>query len=208
MITLNKLKSLILFLFASFGMILMLSACSNQNSSSNNDNYSSRSTSTTRTKKDGASLIVYFSMSGTTEEAAKQIQKNTGAKIFRITAKRAYPNDYDGYARRGDYERRHSIHPAIKNRIPDWSKYKTVYVGFPTWWQQPPMIIHTLFDDYSFKGKTIVPFTTSMSTPMSSSIPYIRRMASKDGARVLNGFRYDQNPKEVKKILQNNNLIN
>ena len=41
--------------------------------------------------------------------------------------------------------------------------------------------------------KTIVPFTTSMSTLMSSSMPYIRRMASKDRARVLNGFRYTGN---------------
>lgn len=34
---------------------------------------------------------------------------------------------------------------------------------FPTWWHQPPRIIHIFFRDYDVKGKVIVPFTTSMS---------------------------------------------
>ncbi|WP_237027420.1 hypothetical protein [Lactobacillus sp. S2-2] len=63
------------------------------------------------------------------------------------------------------------------------------------------MIIHTLFDDYNFKGKTIIPFTTSMSTPMSSSQKYIDQMAKKNQAKSKNGFRYE-NSNDLKKFLK------
>lgn len=69
------------------------------------------------------------------------------------------------------------------------------------------MIIHTLFDQYNFRNKTIVPFTTSMSTPMSASMPYIRQMAQPYNATVLNGYRYDGNNTGLRKWLQGLNLI-
>lgn len=157
---------------------------------------------------DSKSLVVYFSMSGKTQRAAEEIQRLTNSNIFRIQAADPYPTTYDGYAQRGDNERRNNIHPAIRGRITNWNKYKTIYLGFPTWWMQPPIIIHTLFDNYSFRGKTIVPFTTSMETPMSSSMPYIRKMAkSKNAKRVINGFRYDNNNAELISYLRINKLI-
>ena len=147
-------------------------------------------------------------MSGQTQRVAEEIQRLTNANIFRIQASDPYPTTYDGYAQRGDNERRNNIHPAIRGTIPNWNQYLTIYVGFPTWRQQPPIIIHTLFDNYSFRGKTIVPFTTSMETPMSSSMPYIRKMAkSKNAKRVINGFRYDNNNAELISYLRRNKLI-
>lgn len=154
------------------------------------------------------SLIVYFSASGNTKIAAQQIQKATGADIYRLQPAKPYSSDYDQLVKRGNRERKNNIHPAIKGTIPNWDQYDTIYVGFPTWWQQPPMIIHTLFDDYDFSGKTIVPFTTSSSTPMSASMPYIRKMAAKDHAKVINGFRYDDNPGALRKYLKRHHLIN
>ena len=153
------------------------------------------------------SLVVYFSMSGQTQKAAQEIQRLTNSNIFRIQAADPYPSDYDGYARRGDNERRNNIHPAIQGTIPNWNQYSTIYVGFPTWWQQPPMIIHTLFDQYNFQGKTIVPFTTSMSTPMSASMPYMRQLAAPYNATVLDGYRYTGNNTGLRNWLRGLNLI-
>lgn len=153
-------------------------------------------------------LIIYFSMSGNTKAAAEQIQKDTGADIVRLQRAKPYPKGYDNYSRVADHERRHHIHPAIKHNIPNLNQYNTVLVGFPTWWQQPPMVIHSLFDTYNFQGKTIVPFTTSMSTPMSASMPYMRQMAQKDGATVRNGFRYDDNNGQLRRFLRQNGLLN
>lgn len=152
-------------------------------------------------------LIIYFSMSGTTKAAAQQIQHDTGADIVRLQRAKPYPKGYDNYERVADRERRHNIHPAIKHDIPDLNQYNTVLIGFPTWWQQPPMVIHSLFDAYDFQGKTIIPFTTSMSTPMEDSMPTMRRLAKNAGARVRNGFRYDNNNAQLRRFLQKNGLL-
>ena len=64
------------------------------------------------------------------------------------------------------------------------------------------MVIHTLFDKYNFKGKTIIPFTTSMSDPMKT----MRRLAKKDGAKIKDGFRYDDNEKQLDAFLKKNDL--
>ena len=64
------------------------------------------------------------------------------------------------------------------------------------------MLIHTLFDKYNFQGKTVVPFTTSMSTPIGPSQAVIKQLAQKDGATFKNGIRYDNNNKQVRSWLK------
>lgn len=152
-------------------------------------------------------LIVYFSMSGNTKAAAKQIQRYTGADIVRLRRATPYPKGYDNYARVADHERRHNIHPAIKHNLPNLDQYSTILIGFPTWWQRPPMVIHSLFDAYDFRGKIIIPFTTSMSTPMKASMPTMRRLAQNDGATIRNGFRYDDNNAQLRQFLNRNGLM-
>ena len=65
--------------------------------------------------------------------------------------------------------------PAIKDNLPDLKKYKVIYLGFPTWWHQPPRIIHTFFRDYDVKRKVIVPFTTIMSDSILTLIVLLKR---------------------------------
>ena len=158
--------------------------------------------------EDGSqSLIIYFSMSGTTEAAAQQIQKATGADIVRLQRATPYPRDYSDYTKVADYERQHHIHPAIMPTIPNLAKYQLVLIGYPAWWSQPPMVIRTLFDDYDFRGKTIIPFMTSMSTSMQDSMPTMCRLAKQAGATIENGFRYDGNKDALKQFLQQNHLL-
>lgn len=188
-------------LFAAF----LLAACSsnntsNQNSSSSSSN-SSKVSKSSGSKRNSKTLIVYFSLTGTTADAARQIQKDTGADLIRLRPQKPY-GDYDSAARRGDHERRNNIHPALATNIPNFSKYRTVFVGYPTWWSRPPMIIHTLFDKYNFKDKTVIPFTTSMSTPIDPSQRVVKQLAEQDGAQFKNGIRYDSNNSEVRSWLK------
>lgn len=159
------------------------------------------------TAKNDKTLIIYFSMSNTTKEAAEMIQEKTGADIVRLERKEAYPEGYDNYARVADNERKRKIHPAIKDNIPNLKRYKTIMIGYPTWWQRPPMVIYSLFDKYNFKKKTIIPFTTSMSDPMNVSMNAMRKLAKKDGAQIKNGFRYDDNEVQLERFLRKNNLL-
>jgi hypothetical protein len=63
------------------------------------------------------------------------------------------------------------------------------------------MIFHTLFDEYDFSGKTIVPFTTSASSPISESMPSVRKLA-KD-SEVTDGLRYNNDDVQLKEFLNN-----
>lgn len=197
----KNLKRIILLI----GLVLtvgVLSAC--QNNSKTKKTYQNSSSVVQKGKS--KSLIIYFSLTGTTKEAAEYIQKETGADIVRLRAQKSY-GDYDSAARRGDHERRNNIHPAIVKNIPNLKKYQTIFIGYPTWWQRPPMVIHTLFDDYNFSGKTIIPFTTSMSTPLAPSAKVIKELAQDDNASFKNGIRYDNNDNQVRNWLKNLNLL-
>ncbi|MDT9605538.1 flavodoxin [Lactobacillus johnsonii] len=205
----KKFKRILSILSLGLLTVLIFTACARNNNSSQSGS-SSKSTTTKTSKnssnKNTRTLIVYFSLTGTTKDAAQYIKKETGADIIRLRPEKAY-GDYDSAARRGDRERRNNIHPALATNIPNFSKYQTVLIGYPTWWQRPPMIIHTLFDKYDFSGKTVVPFTTSMSTPIGPSQKVIRQLAEKDGATFKNGIRYDNNRSEVRSWLRNLGLL-
>lgn len=204
----KRLKKIILLLGLGLFTVVLFTACASGNNSSQSSSSKSSVTKTGKnmTKKNNKTLIVYFSLTGTTEDAAQYIKKETGADIIRLRPVKAY-GDYDSAARRGDRERRNNIHPALATNIPNFSKYQTVLIGYPTWWSRPPMIIHTLFDKYDFSGKTVVPFTTSMSTPIGPSEKVIRQLAEKDGATFKDGIRYDNNKSQVRTWLRKLNLL-
>ena len=42
----------------------------------------------------------------------------------------------------------------------DFDKYDTIYLGYPIWWGDLPMICYTFLESYDFSGKTIIPFCT------------------------------------------------
>lgn len=154
------------------------------------------------------SIVIYFTSSGTTKRAAEAIQKATGAEIAELTAKTPYPSDYQAVGERGKEELDNKIHPEINiNSIPELSGFEDIYVGFPTWWSQPPMIIYSLFEQIDFSNKTIIPFTTSMSSTIEDSMPYMKKIVSKiNGATLLNGVKYENN-KDLTNFLKQNNLI-
>lgn len=181
---------------------------SSQNSSSDQSQKgSSSAVSATTIDPNAKTLILYFSLTGTTQQAAQAIhQELPKATLVRLEPQQAY-GSYDDAARRGDRERRGNIHPAIKD-VPNIESYQNIFIGFPTWWAQPPMLIHTLFDRYDFSGKTIIPFTTSSSTPMSASMPTMRQLAQKDNAKIIDGFRWDDDNSALHTWLRNMKAVN
>lgn len=66
--------------------------------------------------------------------------------------------------------------PAIKNEIPNFSQYDTVYVGYPIWWSDMPQILYTFFDTYDFGGKNIIPFSTHAGSGLSGTVARIKNL--------------------------------
>ena len=135
------------------------------------------STETTEPEKSGAkSLVVYFSWSGNTENVAKSIQSQTGSDIFEIVPKTPYSTDYNTVVDDAKVEQQKSARPEIKDTIPNIADYDTVYVGFPNWWGDMPMILYTFFDTYDLSGKTVALFCTSGGSGLSNTVNEVKEL--------------------------------
>ena len=124
---------------------------------------------------EGTALIAYFSWSGNTEAVAREIQAQTGADLFEIVPAEPYTDDYDELLDIAQEEQSSDARPAIAETV-DLSAYDTVYLGFPNWWGDMPMIMYTFLDEYDLSGKTVAPFNTSGGSGFSGSLDTIAEM--------------------------------
>ena len=108
----------------------------------------------------GKTLIVYFSWSNNTQTMANYIHDRIGGDIERIEPVEAYPEDYDATADLAKAQRDNDERPAFKALQYNPEDYDTIFIGYPIWWYELPMIMRTFFDTYDLSGKTIVPFNT------------------------------------------------
>ena len=131
-------------------------------------------------------LVVYFSWSGNTENVANAIAEQTGADIFEIVPEEAYIDDYDALLDIASQEKQSGARPAIAGSIEDIARYDVVYVGYPNWWSDMPMILYTFFDSYDLSGKTIAPFCTSGGSGLSGTVDSIKGL--EPDAEVLEGL--------------------
>lgn len=110
-------------------------------------------------------LVAFFSASGVTARAARELAQTEGADLFEIVPEEPYTAaDLDWRDRRSRSsleERDRTIRPAVASRVDDMDAYDTVYVGFPIWWGHEPAIVDTFLKSYDLSGKTVVPFATS-----------------------------------------------
>ena len=116
-----------------------------------------------QTKNDNnmKTVVVYFTHSGNTELAAKQVAEVTGARMIRLLPEQPYSSeDVDWVNEQSRCTQEHlnqSLRPAIKPIDIDFAKVDTVFVGFPIWWHEEPAVIRTFLDNYGeqLKGKVI-----------------------------------------------------
>ncbi len=133
-------------------------------------------------------LVLYFSVYGTAKKAAEEIAKQTDADLMEIEPAVPYDSNRDHYnalARFAKKETDSNARPEIKNHIPV-EDYDTIFIGYPMWWYTFPMIIYTLFEQYDFSGKTIIPFNTHMGSGDGGTYETIRKLAPK--AKILKGL--------------------
>lgn len=135
-------------------LALSLTACAGNTDGSSSDN-----------AKPNSVLVAYFSAQGHTKALAEKISVATGGTLFEIEPVPPYTEaDLDGWndSARGTRESKdRTTRPEIKNKVNDFEKYDTIYLGFPIWWYTAPTIINTFLEGYNTAGKTIIPFATS-----------------------------------------------
>ena len=132
------------------------------------------------------SLVVYFSRSGNTENVAESIQSQTESNVFAIVPAAPYSDDYDTVLDAAQAEQSENARPAIAEDIKNIEDYDVIYVGYPIWWGDMPMILYTFFDSYDLSGKTIAPFCTSGGSGLSGTADAIA--ALEPNAEVTDGL--------------------
>ena len=110
-------------------------------------------------------LVAYFSASGVTARAAKEIAGAIGADLYEIRPAQPYTSAdlswMDKKSRSTAEMNDPASRPAIAGAVTDMAQYDTVFVGFPVWWYVEPRIVDTFLESYDFSGKTLIPFATS-----------------------------------------------
>ena len=102
-------------------------------------------------------LVAYFSASGVTAGAAKQLAEAAGADIYEIKPETPYtPADLDWTNKksRSSVEMNDkSSRPAISGECADIAGYDVIFLGFPIWWYVAPTIINTFLESADFRVK-------------------------------------------------------
>lgn len=123
---------------------------------------------------------------GNTQYVATIIKEATASDIFEIRTIESYPGTHQALIDAAKAEIDSNARPKLAAHISNFDDYDVVFVGFPNWWYDMPMPLYSFFDEYDFKGKTIVPFCTHGGSRFSDAISSIRQLEKE--ATVLDGY--------------------
>lgn len=149
-------------------------------------------------------LIVYFSGSGNTRAVAKKIAKQTGGTLFEMEPQKAYSEDDLDY--NNDDSRVSKEHNSTKlqnvklktTKVKNWSKYKTVFFGYPIWWQRAAWPVNDFVKNNDFSGKNVIAFCTSFSSGLGDSDTRLAKLAKTGNWVNGHGFSEDASSSDVK----------
>ena len=131
----------------------------------------------------GGTLVVYFSATGNTEEAAGYIADLTGGDLFELEPVEPYTSEDLNYS---DDNSRVSLEYADESlrevelaadTVENWDDYDTVFIGYPIWWGIAAWPVDNFIEANDFTGKTVIPFCTSSSSGMGQSGELLAELA-------------------------------
>ena len=145
----------------------------------------------------GGTLVVYFSATGNTEEAAGYIASLTGGDLFELEPVEPYTSEDLNYS---DDNSRVSLEYADESlreveladdTVENWDDYDTVFIGYPIWWGIAAWPVDGFVEANDFTGKTVIPFCTSASSGMGQSGELLAELAGtgdwQEGQRFSSG---------------------
>lgn len=201
MIIMKKLAAI----FLCFAMALSLAACGNTTSSTDESSTPESSvppasseasdTSSTAASQEPASqeeteveaggntLVVYFSATGNTEQAATYIADITGSDLFELEPADPYTDEDLNYNNEDSRVSQEYADESLRDvelvsdMVENWDSYDTVFIGYPIWWGIAAWPVDTFVEANDFTGKTVIPFATSASSGLGESGQLLAELA-------------------------------
>lgn len=216
-------------LFMGAAMVFSLAACSGGNPSSPDttnpsetsessasstapDTSEPGSTETTAGTEGGSTLVVYFSATGNTEEAATYIAEITGGDLFELEPAQPYTdedlnygNDDSRVSREHEDESLRDVE-LVADTVDNWDSYDTVFIGYPIWWGVAAWPVDDFVEANDFTGKTVIPFCTSASSGLGESGELLAEMAGTGDWQEGIRFRSSVSKADVQEWLDGLNL--
>ena len=142
-------------------------------------------------------LVVYYSATGNTAQAAQYIADATGGDLFELEPVEPYMDDdlnwTDDNSRVSQEHADESLRDVelVADTVDNWEQYDTVFIGYPIWWGIAAWPVDGFVETNDFSGKTVIPFCTSSSSGLGESGQLLADMAGtgdwQEGQRFRSG---------------------
>ncbi len=182
-------------LFLSLAMVVGLAACSNRAPSSDGSGTPDSSVPTDSgeasavgetpesPEETGSTLVVYFSATGNTEQAANYIADITGGDLFKLEPADPYTDEDLNWTVDGSRVNQEHDNESLRDielvtdTVENWDSYDTVFIGYPIWWGIAAWPVDGFVEANDFTGKTVIPFCTSSSSGLGESGELLAELA-------------------------------
>lgn len=151
-----------------------------------------------------ATLVIYYSQTGTTELVAHTLAKNLRTSALEVKDLK----NRNGLKNKllasisAFRESKTKISPA---RV-DLTDYDTIVFGTPTWLGNPTPAILTMIDNCNLTGKDVILFAT-MDSNADSNIERLEEKVKMRGARVIESFTISTKNKSAEKLISDTEAI-
>lgn len=120
------------------------------------------------TKRNGRSV-------GMVRALAEMIQENAGGDLASINTSVKYPTDINKLIDYASDEQKRNSRPTITSTHANLKEYDVIFIGYPIWWYDLPMVMYSFFERYDLAGKRVIPFCVHNGSRFSSTIGRIAK---------------------------------
>ena len=211
-------------LFLSLAMVVGLAACSNRAPSSDGPGTPDSSVPTDSgeasavgetpesPEETGSTLVVYFSATGNTEQAANYIADITGGDLFKLEPADPYTDEDLNWTVDGSRVNQEHDNESLRDielvtdTVENWDSYDTVFIGYPIWWGIAAWPVDGFVEANDFTGKTVIPFCTSSSSGLGESGELLAELAGTGDWQEGMRFRSSVSEEDVREWLDSLSL--
>ncbi|MFF1255033.1 flavodoxin [Pseudarthrobacter sp. NPDC058329] len=126
--------------------------------------------------EENSTHVVNGEVLGNTQYVAQLIAAGIGANTFRIETAEELPLTHSVLEDLAKDWQDSGARPPLASQIPNLGEYDTVFVGYPIWWYDLPMPMHTFFAENDLTGKTVIPFNTHGGSRLSGTVEVITEL--------------------------------
>ncbi len=110
-------------------------------------------------------LVVYYSLTNTTEGIAKRLQEKTGGDLYQIETVKTYPENMYAASDEAKQERESGKLPELAGDLPNVSDYDLILIGGPVWSGTLASPLMSFLRQVDLTGRTVAPFWTDAGNP-------------------------------------------